>query len=453
MPPLYYLRQLPHTVFGVMVMNGVLLLQQTLFLSGSHFFVRVIGFVMRIWLSRELGPSAMGLVELAHSAQMLLITPVISGLPAAVSRLSAKAGGDKALQTQILRCGMTLSLAAGIPLAALAFFLREPLALWLGDLRTLPALIVYLPCIPILGISCVLNGYFYGTGRPMPPALGEILEQLVRFFLCVRLVSLLKSWPMPLRAAIPALGTLAGETISLFLMLAFCLSTVCAACGGHAKGPLRKEMLALALPLTGMKLVSSLMRTVNAALIPARLQHSGLPAGEALSRLGMLNGMVMPMLMLPSFVTGSLCMICAPEITRRQTMRRPLRRICQRLLLAALGIGLMAMAAVWAFAPLLANTLYRQAELLPILRRSCAMIPMLSLLQVANGIMNGFGLQRVSLRISLAGSLLGVVLTYALTAQAPLRLWGALIAMAAAQALQTALTLLALRRHIARHCA
>ena len=53
------------------------LVRQTLGLSVSHFVVRVLGFVLRILLSRELGAASMGLVELAHSAQQLLITPVV----------------------------------------------------------------------------------------------------------------------------------------------------------------------------------------------------------------------------------------------------------------------------------------------------------------------------------------------------------------------------------------
>ena len=141
-------------------MNRTRLIRQTIFLSGSHFIVRVIGFVMRIWLSREMGTAAMGLVELTHSAQMLLITPVVSGLPAAVSRMSAKATGDPAKQTRVLRCGMLLALAVSLPLMAAAFLLKEPIAMWLGDIRTLPALIAYLPCIPVLGVSCALNGYY-----------------------------------------------------------------------------------------------------------------------------------------------------------------------------------------------------------------------------------------------------------------------------------------------------
>ena len=432
-------------------MNRTRLIRQTIFLSGSHFIVRVIGFVMRIWLSREMGTAAMGLVELTHSAQMLLITPVVSGLPAAVSRMSAKATGDPAKQTRVLRCGMLLALAVSLPLMAAAFLLKEPIAMWLGDIRTLPALIAYLPCIPVLGVSCALNGYYYGTGRPVPPAISEILEQVIRFILSLRLVSLLKDWPLTLRAAIPAVSSLAGETIGLIFMLVLCAHALLFVKGDGKPKEILSEMLSLALPLTGMRLVSSLMRTVNATLIPARLQLSGLPKGEALSQLGMMNGMLMPMLLLPSFITCSLCMVAAPELTRRQAQGKPLRALCLRIAAGALAIGLACMAAVGLFSPLIANTLYRQAELLPLLRKYSLFIPLMALTQVLGGMMNGLGLQRQSLRISLVSGLMGILATYVLAARAALRLHGALIAMGISQVFTLILSGAALKQTISSH--
>ncbi len=423
-------------------MNARTLVRQTMFLSASHFIVRVIGFFNRIWLSRALGAQAMGLVELTHSAQMLLITPVVSGLPAAVSRMCAKS--QPARQVRVLRCGISLALLTGVPVAVLAFAFRTQLALWLGDLRTLPALLIYLPCIPVLGVSCALNGYYYGKGKPVPPALSELLEQLVRLFLCIRLVFALRGWPTMLRAAIPAAASLLGETASLVLMLLIAARAILFTPGEGSRRAVYREMLSLALPLTGMKLVSSLMRTVQSALIPARLQISGLPASEALSRFGMLSGMLMPVLMLPSFITCSLCMVAAPELTRRQANGTPQRSLVRRILGGTLLVGLCAMVGVWLFAPLIADTLYRQAELLPLLRRCCVLVPVMALSQVVSGLMNGLGLQGTSLRIALFANLLSVLLMYALAAQPTLQLWGAVIAMAAAQAVTLALSLRAL---------
>ena len=415
------------------------MIRQTAFLSGSHFLVRVVGFVLRIWLSRELGAQAMGLVELAQSAQMLLITPVVSGLPAAISRMCAKAGPER--QVRVLRCGMGLALAFSLPLTLAAFALRTPLALWLGDIRTMPALLAYLPCIPVLGVSCALNGYYYGTGRPVPPAASEILEQIVRLLLTIRLVSALRGWPVMLRAAAPAAASMIGETAALLMMLLIAARVLLAAQAEGSRRIILREMIALALPLTGMRLVSSIMRTVQSVLIPARLQAAGLTASGALGQLGMMNGMMMPVLLLPSFVTCSLSMVAAPELTRRQAQHRPQKQLVLRLLFAALCIGLLAMAAVWLLAPLFAGKLYRQPELLPMLRRCCALVPVMALSQVASGLMNGLGLQKTSLHIALLSSFISILTMYVLAAQPALRIWGVIIAFAAAQVVALALSL------------
>lgn len=427
-----------------MVMHAMI--RQTAFLSGSHFLVRVMGFILRIWLSRELGAQAMGLVELAGNAQMLLITPVVSGLPAAMSRMCAKAEHER--QVRVLRCGMGLALAFSLPLMLIAFALRTPLALWLGDIRTLPALIAYLPCIPVLGVSCALNGYYYGTGRPVPPAVSEILEQVIRLFLTVRLVSTLRGWPVMLRAAAPAAASMIGETIALMLMLLIAARTLLTARAAGSRRMILREMIALSLPLTGMRIVSSLMRTVQSVLIPARLQISGLTASGALGQLGMMNGMMMPVLLLPSFVTCSLTMVAAPELTRRQAQQRPQRHLVLRLIFAALSIGLMAMAGVWILAPLFSNTLYRQPELLPLLRRCCALVPVMAVSQVVSGMMNGLGLQGTSLRITLLSSFLSILTMYVLAAQPALRLWGVIIAFAGSQVVTLILSLRALLRAV-----
>ena len=141
-------------------------------------------------------------------------------------------------------------------------------------------------------------------------------------------------------------------------------------------------------------------------------------------------------------------MVCAPEMTRRQAQGQPLRRLCLRALGVALGVGLCAMAGVCLFAPFIAETVYRQAELLPLLRRCCALIPVFALSQVVGGLLNGLGLQSAVLRITLLCGVTGVVLNYLLVAQPALRLWGALIALAATQLLALLLSARTLLRAV-----
>ena len=145
-------------------------------------------------------------------------------------------------------------------------------------------------------------------------------------------------------------------------------------------------------------------------------------------------------------------MVTAPELSRRQAEGKPMRRLIARVLGSTLAIGLPAMAAVYLRAPLIANVLYRQAELLSLLRLCCPLVPVMALVQVSGGMMNGLGLQRRSLRISLASNLLSLLLMVVLAARPSLRIRGAILGMAGGQLLTLLMNLCTLLLSPDRGC-
>lgn len=408
------------------------LIRQTALLSAANVAVRAMGFLLRILTSRLLGAQAVGVMELASSTHMLCIAPVTSGLPMAMSRLCAREGGQA---PRTLRSGLRLALLVSLPVFALAALLSPLTARLLGDARTFPALAAFLPCIPVLGVSAALNGYFYGRENALPPALSELCEQLLRLALTVSLLLALPALALPMRAAVPALATFLGEGSGLALMLLLARRELALARRTPRAPQTERMLVRLALPMTAMRLVSSAMRTVCAALVPARLQLSGLPASEAIARFGMLQGMAMPVLMMPSVFTGALAMVVSPAIARRQRDGAPLRPLARLALLGALGLCIPCAGLVWALSPAIAQRVYRQMELLPLLRFMAPMVALLGVHQVVNALLAGLGIQRRALYGQLAGSLCSLALAYALTARPQLRLYGYALATMAGHAL------------------
>ena len=397
------------------------LVRQTALLSVTNVAVRAMGFLMRIWTSRLLGAQAVGIMELASSAHMLCITPVTSGLPVATSRMVAKEGGDA---SRVLKSGLRLALLISLPVFALMAALSPFIATLLGDARTFPSLLAFLPCIPVLGLSATLNGYFYGQENAMPPAISELLEQILRFGVTFGLLLSLPQLSLAYRAAVPAVATLVGESFGLLFMALYARKVLRLA-HREARAPqMEKTLFRLALPMTCMRLVSSSMRTVNAMLVPARLQLSGLAAGEAVSRFGMLQGMAMPVLMMPSVVTSALAMVVSPAVAKRQQSAGPLRALVRKTLLGALGVCLLCAALVYLSAGFIAERIYRQAELLPLLRFMSPMVVLFGIHQVVNAMLAGLGVQKKALYASLSGSTFSLILTFLLTARPQLRLYG-----------------------------
>lgn len=402
-------------------MRGQSLKKQTLVTAGSAMGVRAVGFFLRLWVSRALGAEAVGIMELSSNVHMLALTPLAAGLPGAVSRLCARAAEKEG--ARIFYAARQIAVRSALLLTALFLLLCPLIAQLLGDERTLPSLYAFSPCMLLIGVSCVYNGYCHGKGNAWPPAWGETGEQLARALFTLFFLSFAARLALPYRAALPALSTVLGEGAGLLI--------VCRLCGkspsfrGDERLPaIKKRILRLSLPLMLSRLSHTFLRTLCSTLIPLRLMAAGLPKGEALGRMGMLNGMVNPLLFLPGMLTGALATVGGPAAARCKSRKKE-NRLIFRLLSMALGTGMLSAGGLYFFAPLLAKSLYRLPEVSPLLRAMCPLSVLLPVQQVASGLMTGLGLQKKALIASLLGAGVTLLCTYLWTADPLLHIYGA----------------------------
>ncbi len=409
---------------------------QATVLTCTNALVRALGFLLRVVTSRLLGAQAVGVMELGHSAHMLSIAPVTAGLPLAVSRLTARENSTRALSAA--RSLVFLLSAVLIPV----WLLFTPLiGALLGDLRVLPSLWAFTPCILVLGLSAVYNGFCYGRGNSWPPALSELTEQLLRFALTVGLLLALPNLTVAGRAAVPCVATLIAEIAGLGLVvLLLRRDPDCALLPPEA--PMRREILRLSLPLTASRLLSTVLRALNGALIPRRLIASGLTGAEALSQLGMLQGMVMPVLFLPGVFTGALGMVGAPAIARRQG--RELRILSLQLFASALCCGVLGMAVIHTAAGFLSHTIFHEPDLREMFVHAAPLTVLFALQQATGALLAGLGEQKRAPLPSLAGALLTLLLMYCWAAMPQLRIPGVIRAMQLGQTVTLLCSLAAL---------
>ena len=410
---------------GGLLSKGQSVRRQATVLTCANGLVRALGFALHILLSRLLGAEALGVMELSHSAHMLSIAPVTAGLPLAVSRLTARRGDGAPLAS-----GRSLALrisAALIPLWALA---APFIAGLLGDGRTLLPLWAFTPCIALLGLSAVYNGYCYGRGLAWPPALGTLTEQGLRFLLSAALLLSLPGLTVAARAAVPGLAALLAEGAALLLTRRLLRrQNALPRCAPEAG--LRREILRLSLPLTASRLLQTLLRAALGALLPRRLVAGGMSGPAATAALGMLQGMVLPVLFLPGIFTGAVGMVGAPAIARLQGAR--LRAAAGQLFAASLACGLAGWAAIRLLAGFLAGTLYHLPRLAPLFRAAAPLTLLFSLQQAAGTVLSGLGEQKRTLLPTVAGAALTLYLTYHWAAS-PLGVEGAVWALMAGRA-------------------
>lgn len=395
--------------------------KQALVLTIANAYTRALGFVLRLVTARLMGAQALGVMELASSAVMLAITPVTAGVPTAMSRLTAQKGAD---EQAVLRAGLSLIRRLTAFLVPGMLLLSPSIAWLLGDMRTLPSILTSLPMIGLLGLCAVYSGWFYGRDDAGTPAFSECAEQTVRCVLAVLLLMTFRRSSVAMTAALPNLAEVAAGVVVWLLF--------------RRKSPrllrkppdaaIRREIIRLTAPTTGARLCQTALRALNAVLLPVCLRRSGLSAEAATAQFGLLNGMAMPLLMLPGIVTGAICMVATPAVSRQEGQYRRLQRTMRQLLGSSAAVGAVTMIGLFFAAEFISTRLYREPTLAPLLRLLAPAALLMAVQQVQFGLITGLGLQNKALTGTVIASFLSLGITAVLCPLPGIRLYGAAIA-------------------------
>ena len=325
------------------------------------------GFLFRILLTRMAGAEVLGLYQMLLPVYAVLLSLTSAGLNTGVSNLSARyqaVGNLRAVhQVRGQAVKLFLLLAAG-PCLILELCAGPISLLLLGDVRTRLGLRLLVPCLLLTGVENLQKHYFYGAGRVTPAAVTELLEQLLRTALCLACLRLLHPATAEGAAAAAVLGMALCEAVSALTQTALfriCLGPRDRLAGRNQDpGALRRQLGRIALPLGLSALLGNLLSSANALLIPRLLVRGGMDHGQAVSAYGVLFGMTLPMLMIPTAFLSALGLVLTPRLAGRAALgdRAGIRRESSEALEGMHLILLPAFALLAVFGPALARGLY-----------------------------------------------------------------------------------------------
>ena len=215
---------------------------------------------------------------------------------------------------QIIKAGITLSLCLAVLLSFSLFSFRTVIAhSFLGADKTAPLLFVLAFIFPFCGVTSTINGYFYGKNNAKIPAVTQIIEQLVRV---VFVVSFCFYDLLPVSSLILSVaGLVIGELASNFYNM-YHLIKECSLIHLFRQKAQFGNVIRMALPLTGTKLIIALLGSVESVFIPPILCKAGASLEDALAIYGILAGVVLPFILFPGTITNSLSVLLLPAISR-----------------------------------------------------------------------------------------------------------------------------------------
>lgn len=380
---------------------------------------QLLAFVYRVILSRLVGAEVMGLYQLIMPAYSIFLSIAVTGLTVAVSSLSAQYAAVENHRGvwQILLAALRGLVLLWLPLALAVGLFNRPIAeLLLGDTRTRLGLVLLLPVLLLTGVENLTKHHFYGIGEVRLPAAVELGEQFVRTAAVLGLVWLLLPEDPGLTVGLIVLGMLVSEVFSsstLTLLRRRREGGTRRSGDGVPAGLLRRQMARVAIPVGATALLGNLMGSANSVLIPRKLMAAGLSESAAMSEFGVVFGMTMPMLTLPSAFVSALCLAIVPRLSECQARKngRECREKISKAILAASVIVLPATALLVTLGPELGRMLFQNERVGEMVLPLSVGVVLNSYESVLAAILNGIGRQSQSAAVSLLCGAIQLVFT------------------------------------------
>lgn len=412
----------------------------TLLLTAAGFAVRILGFFYRIFLSRTIGAEGLGLYNMVHPLYGICFALCAGSIQTAISRCIAANVSRRKL---FFRTGLMISLSIAAILAVALSAGSRLLADYVllesrcGELLRLMAF-----SIPFSAIHACVNGYYYGMQRTRVPAASQITEQLIRMGVVFLMALFFQNSGIPITTELAVLGHLAGEAGSCFYAaLTFLVFD-------HTARPIRpaaqsisnpttnqqafhmpltqshsalykqysqltfspstsqptspavsstlqagRELMSMALPLMGNRLVLNLLSSAEAIWIPSRLVLSGLTSSEAFEIYGVLTGMALPFIFFPSAITNSMAVILLPAVAGAQADGREhhIREAVLASLRYSLYMGILCIGVFTCFGDFLGNAVFKESAAGYYMKVLAWLCPFLYLATTTGSILNGLG--------------------------------------------------------------
>jgi len=272
---------------------------------------RALGFLFRIYLSRELQAEGLGLFQLASSILTIFLTIISSGLPLTTAKFVSKyeINNQYNRRNKVVSSALVIAIGLSLLSSLIIVILKNVWGFILTDNRAVEIILILIPSILFSAIYAIFRGGLWGQHDYFNCGLTELLEQVIRF--AATFVLLVSVKDMFLKVKLSAWAFDITCLLSAIIVMVIYLKK----CKLNFRKGEYKLLIKSALPVTGVKVASSLIQPITSLIIPSMLMISGLSSSEAISSFGVMMGMVFPMLFVPMAVIGSISMVLIPSIS------------------------------------------------------------------------------------------------------------------------------------------
>ncbi len=281
----------------------------TLALISLSFIAKILSFLCRILLARELSAEAIQQYAILMPCIIILITFVQMGIPQVLSKMLAHKNYTSAmLSTSIYASVFTTSITSITFLFSIPFLTS---ILFKADYAYLFYCI--LPFLPLVALSGILKGYLFGKQYFLSSNFSQVIEELSRIVFLLLIFYVFELDPITLtKAAILSISV--GELFSsLYMLIVIFIRKRKTRFVMRYDKTIAKEIAHHSLAMSTSRFIGSFTYFLEPIIM--NLQSAHLLSTNLSSTYANINAYALPLLTLPSFISIALANYLLPSFT------------------------------------------------------------------------------------------------------------------------------------------
>ena len=397
---------------GVKVKRKKQFIKNVLILTAVSLLMRAVSFSFNVYIANKIGASGMGLFALIMSVYNFGVTFAASGINLASTKVIAEEMAKGKSKSAAVRKCILYALFFGSMAFALIFFAAPFFGgTIVGDERIILPLKILSISLPCVAVSFALGGYFTATGKVWKNSVVQVTEQIVKIVSAVILLSVCDCS----NAQNACVSLVAGGTVSeiiSFIILYIVYRVDIRKERAQASPDLKRRVLRYGLPVATSAYLRSALTTTEHTLIPKMLEKFSGIKETAIAAYGVVHGMVMPMIFLPSGVVSSVATLLIPEITMLNKLNqyKKIDNIIERTLSLTLTFSVGAAGIMYFFAEEIGMLFYNSREAVYFLKMIAPVVAIMYADGVVDAVLKGLNQEIYAMRYDIVLSAVSIIL-------------------------------------------
>ncbi len=379
----------------IFIFNGVLL-------TITSLVMQTIGVSFNVYISNKIGSTAIGVYQLIMSIYMFTITLASSGMNLAITKIVAEEAHCAKTIKKIVKKGLTFSFIFGFATCCFLYIFSTYIAqnFLHAQISDAPLKILAFS-LPFLSMSSCINGYFSALRNVKKSAFAQVFEQVLKILIITFLINCFLPNGLEFACISLVLGTTISEICSFILLLIFYIvdtkkiSTDLLHNATASSQQLGKKILKVSTPIALTSYIRSGLSTFKQLIVPIQLEKSGVSCDYALSRYGMISGMVMPLIMFPCSLMGSFSMLLIPEFSYLHVENdyKKINFILNKIFKICFIFSFLIMGIFWCFSEELSTLIYSETEIIEYVKLLSPLIVFMYVDNIVDSILKGLDKQ------------------------------------------------------------